>query len=103
VSRESGQVYWIKDLNAGFITKKKRRGTFGLITKTIPKPVWTGPILVNGKLVMGGSTGQIIQVNAKTGDIERRVEVGAPGLIAPTVAGGTIYAVADNAQLIALR
>ena len=103
VARESGQVYWMKDLNAGVVVKKKRGWFFGLFSRTPQKPVWTGPILVNGKLVIGGSNGQIIQVNAKTGDVERRIEVGAPVLINPIVAGGTIYAVADNAQLIALR
>lgn len=103
VARESGQVYWIKDLNAGLVLVRRRSWSFGMLHKTLAKPVWTGPILVNGKLVMGGSNGQIIEVNAKTGDIERRVEVGAPVLIAPIVAGGTIYAVLDNAQLVALR
>ena len=102
-ARESGQIYWIKDLNAGFVVRKKRGWTFGLFSKTIPKPLWTGPILVNSKLVIGSSTGQVIQVNAKTGEIEHRVEVGEPILITPIVAGGTIYAVTDNAQLIALR
>jgi outer membrane protein assembly factor BamB len=78
VARESGQVYWIKDLNAGVVVKKKRGWTFGLLSKTPPKPIWTSPILVGGKLVLGGSNGQIIQVNAKTGDVERRIEVGGP-------------------------
>ncbi|MFL5295898.1 MAG: PQQ-binding-like beta-propeller repeat protein [Phenylobacterium sp.] len=104
-ARESGQIYWVKDLNAGMVVKKKRGVTsgFGVFSRTPPKPIWTSPILVNSKLILGGSNGQIIAVNAKTGEVERRVEVGAPVLISPIVAGDTIYAVTDDAQLIALR
>ena len=42
-------------------------------------------------------------VNAKTGEVERRVETGAPILLSPIVAGDMIYVLADNAQLIALH
>ncbi len=101
-ARESGQIYWMKDLNAGYKPKKKG-GVFGIGSHTVAKPLWTSPILVNGKLIMGGSSGEVIAVNAKTGDVERRVEVGAPVLLSPIVAGDTIYVLADNAQLIALR
>jgi len=103
VARESGQIYWMKDLNAGWVPKKRGGKMFGWIGRTPPKPIWSSPILVNNKLVIGGSNGQVIQVNPKTGDIEHRVEVGAPVIISPIAAGGTVYVVADNAQLIALR
>jgi len=103
VARESGQVYWIKDLNAGWVPKKRGGKMLGWMSKTPPKPVWSSPILVNNKLVMGGSNGQVIQVNAKTGEIEKRVEVGAAVDIAPIAVGGMVYVVTDTAQLIALR
>jgi outer membrane protein assembly factor BamB len=35
--------------------------------------------------------------------VERKVELGAPALIGPIAAGGMLYVVTDNAQLIALR
>jgi outer membrane protein assembly factor BamB len=101
-ARETGQIYWIKDMNAGY-KPRKTGGFFGMFSHTVPKPLWTSPILVNGKLIMGGSSGQVISVNAKTGEVERRVETGAPILLSPIVAGDMIYVLADNAQLIALR
>jgi outer membrane protein assembly factor BamB len=101
-ARESGQIYWIKDLNAGY-KPRKTGGFLGMFSHTVPKPLWTSPILVNGKLIMGGSSGQVIAVNAKTGEVERRVETGAPILLSPIVAGDMIYVLADDAQLIALR
>jgi outer membrane protein assembly factor BamB len=101
-ARETGQVYWIHDLNAGYVPKK-RGGLWGIGAHTIPKPLWSNPILVNSRLVAVSSTGQLAALNAKTGAVERKVELGAPALIGPIAAGNMIYVVTDNGQLIALR
>jgi outer membrane protein assembly factor BamB len=101
-ARESGQIYWIRDLNAGYVPKKK--GGFWFIGgKKVLKPIWSSPILVNNRLILVGSSGQLAALNAKTGEVERRVNLGAPALIGPIAAGNSIYVVTDNAQLIALR
>ncbi|HEX2816118.1 MAG TPA: PQQ-binding-like beta-propeller repeat protein, partial [Phenylobacterium sp.] len=100
--RETGQIYWIHDMNAGYVPKKKG-GLWGIGARTIPKPLWSNPILVNSRLVLVSSAGQLEALNAKTGAVERTVELGAPALIGPIVAGNLIYVVTDNAQLIALR
>jgi len=101
-ARETGQIYWIRDLNAGYVPRKKG-GLWGIGGRTPPKPLWTNPILVNSRLVVASSTGQIAAVNAKTGAVERRVEIGQPVLIGPIAAGAMIYVVTDNGQLVALR
>jgi outer membrane protein assembly factor BamB len=102
VARESGQVYWIKDLNAGYVGKKVG-GFMGIGKHRETKPLWTSPILVNSHLILANSDGKIASVNAKTGAIEKTVDLGARVDIAPIVAGGMIYVVTDTAQLIALR
>jgi outer membrane protein assembly factor BamB len=104
-ARESGQIYWIKDLNAGFVSKKKK-GRFSFLNPFgghEQKPVWTGPILVNNSLVLASSGGTVETVNAKTGDVQRKVELSSPILLSPIVAGDTVYVVSDDAQLFALR
>ena len=101
-ARETGQIYWIHDLNAGYVPKKKG-GFWGIGAHTIPKPLWSNPILVNSRLVAVSSGGQLVALNAKTGAVERTVELGAAALIGPIAAGNMIYVVTDNAQLIALR
>ena len=101
VARESGQIYWIRDLNTGF-QSSKRSGMFGLGSRTI-RPVWTGPLLASNRVIVAGSTGELVSLNAKTGEIERRVDLGAPTLLSPIAVGDTIYVVTDEAQLIALR
>lgn len=101
-SRESGQIYWVHDLNAGYVAKKQG-GLWGIGAHTVAKPLWSNPILVNSRLVVVSSSGQLAALNAKTGELERKVELGATALIGPIAAGNSIYVVTDNAQLIALR
>lgn len=101
-SRENGQVYWIRDLNEGF--KARRTGGFLKIgSHKQLRPVWSSPILANNRLIMVGSTGQLVALNAKTGEVQKRMEIGAPATIGPIAMGGLIYVVSDDAQLIALR
>lgn len=101
-SRESGQVYWISDLNAGFVGKRKG-GFLKIGGRKALRPIWSAPILVNNRLILAGSSGQLASVDAKTGAIQRRVELGAPVLLTPIAAGDMVYVVTDKAQLIALR
>lgn len=88
-SRENGQVYWIRDLNAGLIKKKRS--------------LWTGPFLASGHLVVASDKGQVLALDPKTGVTQRTLSVGEPVTISPIAVGGTIYLVTSKAQLIAIR
>src|SRR5206468_3379011 len=101
-SRESGQIYWIQDMNAGY-KPRKVGGVWGIGSHLAPKPLWSNPILANNRLLLVSSTGELAAVNAKTGAVDRRITLGAPALIGPIAAGNMIYVVTDNGQLIALR
>jgi len=103
VSRQSGQVYWIKDLNEG---KEAKRGNFFGIGKKEQKGVRTlyfGPVLASDRLVVASSDGRAIALNPKTGEVLKTLNVGAPVLIAPIAAGGMIYIVTDDGGLVAIR
>ncbi|HEX5378116.1 MAG TPA: PQQ-binding-like beta-propeller repeat protein [Phenylobacterium sp.] len=106
VSRETGQVYWVRDLSEG--RNKKGRGAFftGLgkgKKKNIVHPLWSSPILASGRLITASDTGEVVAINAKTGVVEKTLQLGQPVLIGPISLNGTIYIATDEAQLIALR
>lgn len=110
VSRETGQVYWIHDLGVGRAKIKKSLisvPTFGKKSAKLPKnvirPLWSSPILANGKLITASDSGELVAMNAKTGAEEKSVKLGQPVLIGPIALNGTLYVVTDQAQLIALR
>jgi outer membrane protein assembly factor BamB len=92
----------VKDLNAGF-TAKKQGGFMGIGGRKPTRPVWSSPLLANNRLILAGQTGDLVALNAKTGEEEKRVRLGSPTLLGPIAAGNTIYVVTDEAQLIALR
>jgi outer membrane protein assembly factor BamB len=101
-SRESGQIYWMTDLNAGFKAKKKG-GLFGLFGKTTTRPVWSGPLLAGQRLLIAGQTGDLAVLNAHTGEVETRLDLKGPATMAPIAMGGTVYVVTDEADLVAIR
>lgn len=88
-SRDSGQVYWIRDLNEG--AKKKNRA------------YWSSPLLAGNRLISLSSKGEAVALNAKTGVVLRHMHLGADALIGPIAVDGMIYAVTDSAQLVAIR
>lgn len=101
-SRDSGQIYWIRDLNAGF--KPHREGGFlGLFSHKSLPPLWSSPLLANNRLLLASTSGELISVDAHSGDVQKRVRLGAPVLLGPIAAGDTVYVVTDSAELIALR
>ena len=101
-SRESGQIYWIHDLNSGYVPKKVG-GLWGIGAHTVPRPLWTSPILVNNRLLSASSSGELVALNAKTGEVQKTVPIGAPVLLSPIAAGDMVYVLTDTGQLIALR
>lgn len=102
VARESGQIYWIQDLGK---SREKRAGGFMGVGKKnfTTRPIWSSPLLASNRIIVAGQSGELVAMNAKTGEVEKTVNLGSPTLIGPIAVNGTIYVVTDEAQLIALR
>jgi outer membrane protein assembly factor BamB len=92
VARDSGQVYWIRDLNAGIKKKKKKQRTY-----------WSSPIMASNRLITVSNHGDAVALNPKTGVVERRLKLGEDTLLGPIAVGDTIYVATEAAQLIAIR
>ncbi|WP_309646395.1 PQQ-binding-like beta-propeller repeat protein [Phenylobacterium sp.] len=106
-ARETGQIYWIRDLGVGR-ERSSGRGFMGIgflggKKKYTTRPIWSSPLLASNRIVLAGTTGELVAINAKTGEVEKTMDLGAPTLIGPIAVNGTIYVVTDEAQLIALR
>ncbi len=106
ISRETGQIYWVRDLNDGRIKK----GRWDFVTKmgkgakkNAAKPLWSSPILASGKLITVSDTGELKAINAKSGVVEKTLQLGQTVLLGPIALNGTLFIVTDEAQLIALR
>jgi len=101
-SRESGQIYWIRNLNEGFKGKKKG-GFFGIGGQRATRPIWSGPLLAGERLLLVGQTGELVALNAKTGEVVKRMELKGASTLSPIAMGDTVYVVTQEADLIAIR
>jgi outer membrane protein assembly factor BamB len=102
-SRESGQLYWLTDLNAPQAKAPKKTGAApGKLGKRSGE-VWSSPILADNRLITVSDKGYAVAINAKTGAVEQRLKIGDDVLLGPIAAGGMIYVVSQKADLIAIR
>jgi outer membrane protein assembly factor BamB len=97
VARESGQVYWIKNLNLT-IEKKQLKP----VKKRIAA-VWSGPVLAGDHIVVVNDQGEALTFDPKTGVMQSRLKLGAPAFLNPIVVNGTLYVLTNAGELIAIR
>ena len=90
VARESGQVYWVANLNKGIVKPKDRAD-------------WSGPMIASNRLIVVSSKGEAVAMDPKTGVIQKRLKIGDDALMNPIAAGPNLYVATQNADLIAIR
>jgi outer membrane protein assembly factor BamB len=88
----SGKVRWSTRL-ADFVDPEEKQGVI----------IWKGPVMVNGTLVLVGSHGGMIRLDAGDGQILGTQEIAEGIYTSPVVAGGRMYLVGQNATLYSLE
>jgi outer membrane protein assembly factor BamB len=91
LERTTGKVKWVTPLTQ-FLDEKRRRPI-----------LWAGPVLASDRLLVAGSTGDLLAISPYTGEILGKVEMNAPVRLGPVIANGTIYVLTDTGRLIVLR
>lgn len=100
VNRDSGQVYWSRDLNEGRV--RQEGGFLGYWDRTV-RPIWAGPLLASNRLVLANSDGDLIAYDPKTGQETATLKLGAATYVAPAAYNGALYVLTDKGQLISIR
>lgn len=100
VNRESGGVYWIRDLNVG--RERQEGGFLGIGDRTV-RPIWAGPMLASNRLILVNSDGEAVALDPRTGDQLAQLSLGGPAYISPIAYNGMIYVLTDEGQLVAIR
>jgi len=92
LTRADGRIRWVTRLERWQDPERRRN------------PItWTGPVLVGDRLVVAGSTAEALSVSPYTGEVLGRQSLPGPVRVAPVVAGGTLFLLTDDAELLALR
>lgn len=99
-ARDSGQVYWVKNLNEG--RARQEGGFLGLFDNTV-RPTWSSPLLASDRLLLVSTFGDLIAADPRSGAIQKTVNLGSPAFVSPVAANGLVYVVTEEAELIAIR
>jgi outer membrane protein assembly factor BamB len=100
INRETGQIYWTRDLNAGRV--RQEGGMFGFFDRTV-RPIWSGPLMASNRLVLTNSDGELVAFDPKTGTQTASLRLGAPIYIAPAAYNGALYVLTDKGDLVSIR
>ncbi len=92
LTREDGRIRWIRSLPKWEDEVDKEDPIY-----------WAGPVLAGDRLIVVGTTGEALSLSPYTGDILGAIDIPSGAHLAPIVAGGTLYILADDATLVALR
>ncbi len=92
LSRKTGLIRWVRSLGKFEDPEEKT----GLI-------VWSGPVLASDRLILVSNYGIAVSVSPYDGKILGKVELSDTASLAPVVAGGMLFVLTDDAQLVAFR
>ena len=92
VARATGKIKWINQLPR----YEKMKSKSGPIT-------YVGPVLAGDRLIIAGSNGALINVNAADGAFQSQVDLKDGVSFQPVVANNTLYLLTDGGRLIAYR
>ena len=89
--RENGRVRWVSPLP--HLTDPEDQNS---------RPIsWRGPILIGDRLLLAGSNGQGLTMSPYNGEILGRLDLPSPVLVSPVAAGGYVYILTEDAELLA--
>jgi outer membrane protein assembly factor BamB len=98
-----GDVVYVVDIKGRLLALGRKNGKVHWIAALPDSQQWNGPVLAGGRLWLTSASGQIISVDAKTGAIGGKADLGSPIFIAPVVASGKLFVFTDKARLIAMN
>src|SRR5215468_71700 len=99
----AGDTVFVVDTTGQLMAIARRDGKIQWTIKLAGSNTWSGPVLAGNRLWLASNKGQLIGVDAATGRVETKQDLGQPIFIAPVVAGGRMYVFTDKAKLIALN
>ena len=91
IERDTGKVKWVTPLSQ--YQDENRR-----------KPmIWAGPVLASDRLLIGGSSGEMLSLSPYTGEIIGKLDMRDSMRLGPVVANRMIFVLTAAGRLVALR
>ncbi len=96
----AGDSVFIVDTTGQVMAIAKKDGKMQWTAKLPASGTWSGPVLANNALWAVSSKGMLAAIDPLTGRVTGQQSLGSAAYIAPVVAGGRMYVLTDDAQLI---
>ena len=91
IERDTGKVKWVTPLSQ-YQDESRRRPM-----------MWAGPVLASDRLLIGGSSGEMLSLSPYTGEIIGKLDMRGPMRLGPVIANRMIFVLTDSGRLVALR
>ena len=99
----AGDNVYLVDLGGKLVAIGRADGKVRWTSELPGRRPWNGPVLAGGKLWLVSGMASWSGRDARTGQLSTQLDLGTPVFVSPVVAGGHMYILADNAELIALN
>ena len=99
----AGDNVYLVDLGGKLVALGRADGKVRWTSELPGSGRWNGPVLAGGKLWLVSGDGLLVGADARTGQLSTQLDLDTPVFVSPVVAGGRMYILADNAELIALN
>ncbi|WP_169568735.1 PQQ-binding-like beta-propeller repeat protein [Sneathiella limimaris] len=92
LTRQTGRIRWVQAL-----------GKYEDVEDKTDLIVWSGPILASDRLILVSNSGIGISVSPYDGKILGKIDLSDSATVAPVIAGGMLFILTDDAELVAFR
>lgn len=99
----AGDTVFVADENSKLMALSRRGGKVRWVADLPQSRKWNGPVLASNKLWLVSSEGLVVGVDPSSGKVASRLDLDTAVFIAPVVAAGKMYVLADNGRLVALN
>jgi outer membrane protein assembly factor BamB len=99
----AGDAVFVVDTSGKLLALSRNDGEVRWAAELPKSPHWNGPVLAGGKLWLVSGEGLLVGVDARTGQVISNVDLDTDVFVTPVVAGGRMYILTDDADLIALN
>ena len=99
----AGDSVFVVDTRGQAMAVDRNAGSVQWTAKLPGARVWSGPVLGGGKLWFASNKGLLVGVDALTGTVQAKINLGDPVYVPPVIAEGRLFVLTDDAKLIAFR
>jgi outer membrane protein assembly factor BamB len=99
----AGDSVFVVDTRGQVVAVDRNAGSVQWTAKLPGSRVWSGPVLGGGKLWLASNQGLLVGVDALTGTVQTKVDLGDPVYVPPVIAEGRLFVLTDGAKLVAFR